>query len=168
MIKIYMPKNIKFLILNNKYLYLYNLNNFILINLTKTNFFFNNFLNILHIKLYNYNSIKNKNFINNFLFLWDNYFFSKLYFLGKGFKIKKIENNIFFNFNYSHIKLIINQSSIIKKIQKNKIAIFTKNYTNLKKLETYINRIKSLNFYTKRGIRKSKQIVFIKKNKSSN
>lgn len=168
MIKIYMPKNIKFLILNNKYLYLYNLNNFILINLTKTNFFFNNFLNILHIKLYNYNSVKNKNFINNFLFLWDNYFFSKLYFLGKGFKIKKIENNIFFNFNYSHIKLIINQSSIIKKIQKNKIAIFTKNYSNLKKLETYINKIKSLNFYTKRGIRKSKQIVFIKKNKSSN
>jgi len=168
MIKIYIPKNIKFLILNNKYLYLYNLNNFILINLAKTNFFFNNLLNILHIKLYNHNSLKNKNFINNFLFLWDNYFFSKLYFLGKGFKIKKIENNIFFNFNYSHIKLIINQSSIIKKIQKNKIAIFTKNYSNLKKLETYINKIKSLNFYTKRGIRKSKQIVFIKKNKSSN
>nr|YP_009512653.1 ribosomal protein L6 [Uronema marinum]AXJ93345.1 ribosomal protein L6 [Uronema marinum] len=168
MIKIYIPKNIKFLILNNKYLYIYNFNYFFLINLSKNNFFFNNLLNILHIELKNKVSVRNKNFINNFIFLWDNYFFSKLYFLGKGFKLKKIDNNTYFNFNYSHIKLIINQTSILKKIQKNKILIFTKNFQNLKKLENYINKIKPLNFYTKRGIRKSKQIVFIKKNKTSN
>ena len=97
--------------------------------------------------------------MNNFLFTWDNFFFSKIYFLGKGFKLKKINKNIYFNFNYSHIKLLINQDIIIKKIQKTKLILFSKNLHKLNNLCRYILDIKKINVYTKRGLRKSKQII---------
>ncbi len=168
MLKIYLPKNIKFLFLNNIYIYVYNINYFLMINCSNYNIYFNKFLNILKIKKkYNNRKIYNKKFLNNFLFSWDNFFFSKIYFLGKGFKLKKINNNIHFNFNYSHIKLIINQNAIIKKIQKTKLLIFSKNLQNLNKLCKLIQNIKKINPYTKRGLRKSKQIIYKKKNKSN-
>jgi ribosomal protein L6P/L9E len=81
--------------------------------------------------------------------------------------LKKINKNIYFNFNYSHIKLLINQNIIIKKIQKTKLLIFSKNLASVKGISLTIKNIKNLNPYTKRGLRKSKQIVYRKKNKSN-
>jgi len=167
MIKIYLPKNIKFVLLNNKYIYIYNFNFCILINLSNHYYYFNKILNILQFNSLITNIKYNKKFLNHFVFLWDNFLFSRLYFLGKGFKLKKVKNNIFFNFNHSHIKLIINNKSILKKIQKNKIMVYTKNYTTLKKIENVIENIKKSSFYTKRGIRRTKQITYIKKSKNS-
>ena len=167
MIYIYIPKNIKFLLLNNKYIYLYNMDIFLFFKLNTENFFYNKFLNILKINFFMTKKLKNKNFLNNFLFLWENFLFSKFYFLGKGFKLKKIKNNLIFNFNHSHINLIINHFLIIKKIQKTKILIFSKQFNFLKKIENTILNVKKISFYTKRGIRKNKQIIFIKKNKNN-
>jgi ribosomal protein L6P/L9E len=168
MFKIYLPKNINFLYLNNMHIYIYNSNIFLLLNFLNYSIYFNKFLNIMKIKNKKLNrKIHNKKFLNNFLFTWDNFFFSKIYFLGKGFKLKKINKNIYFNFNYSHIKLLINQKTIIKKIQKTKLLIFSKNLVDIKKLSLDIKNIKNLNPYTKRGLRKSKQIVYKKKNKSN-
>lgn len=168
MFKIYLPKNINFLYLNNMHIYIYNSNIFLLLNFLNYSIYFNKFLNIIKIKNKKLNrKIHNKKFLNNFLFTWDNFFFSKIYFLGKGFKLKKINKNIYFNFNYSHIKLLINQKTIIKKIQKTKLLIFSKNLVDIKKLSLDIKNIKNLNPYTKRGLRKSKQIVYKKKNKSN-
>lgn len=166
MINIYIPKNIKFIILNNSFLYLYNNELFLLLNINKYNFYYNTLLNILKINT-NLKLLSKRNFLNNFLFLWNNFLFNKLYFLGKGFKLKKINNNTYFNFNHSHIKLMINQKSIIKKIQKNKLLIINKDFNVLKNLTNISNNIKKLSFYTKRGMRSAKQIVYIKKNKSS-
>ena len=163
MLKIYLPKNIKLVYLNNIYIYLYNFNYFISLNFINYNLYFNKFLNILKIK-----KVYNKKFLNNFLFTWDNFFFSKIYFLGKGFKLKKIKKNIYFNFNYSHIKLIINQNIILKKIQKTKLIIFSKNINNLNNFCKLIQNIRQINPYTKRGLRKSKQIIYKKKNKKAN
>jgi len=169
MIKIYLPKNFKFINLNNNYIYVYNKNIFLLIKLNNLNFYFNPLLNLLQITIFkSFYNIKNKNIINNFLFLWDNYVFNKIYFEGKGFKIKKVSNNTYFNFNHSHLKLFINQKSILKKIQKNKILFFCKNFNYLKKIKNSITNIKKISFYTKRGIRNSKQIIYLKKNKSNN
>lgn len=169
MFKIYLPKNIKFLYINNIYIYLYNINYFISINFINYDIYFNKFLNILKIKKKKLNKkIYNKKFLNNFLFTWESFFFSKIYFLGKGFKLKKIKKNIYFNFNYSHIKLIINQNIILKKIQKTKLIMFSKNSNNLNSFCKLIQNIKKINPYTKRGLRKSKQIIYKKKNKKAN
>jgi ribosomal protein L6P/L9E len=168
MFKIYLPRNINFLYLNNIYIYIYNTNIFLLLNFSNYTIYFNKFLNIIKIKNKRLSKkIHNKKFLNNFLFTWDNFFFSKIYFLGKGFKLKKINKNIYFNFNYSHIKLLISQNVLIKKIQKTKLLIFSKNLSNVKALSLKIKNIKGLNPYTKRGLRGSKQIVYKKKNKSN-
>ena len=163
MLYIFIPKNIKTIILKNKYLYIYN-NIFFLTFKLPNLYFYNKFLNVLKI------SIKKKlkkNFITNFLFLWNNFIFMKFYFLGKGFKLKKIEKNLIFNFNHSHINLIINNITIIKKIQKSTILIFSKNVNNLKTISKIILNIKKINVFTKRGLRKNKQIIYIKKNKNN-
>ncbi len=164
MITVYLPKNVKFILLNNSYLYIFNSSIFLLINLKNSNFFFNTSLNILKLKLFHSSkTMIGSNKLNNFIFLWDNFIFSKIYFLGKGFKLKKTNKNIFFNFNYSHIMLFIFQKLLVKKIQKHKLLLFTKNKSSLMKLLNIILNIKSLNVYTKRGIRLAKQIVYIKK-----
>jgi len=168
MLKIYLPKNIQFLLLTNNYLYLYNIKYFLLINLQKYNIFFNNNLNIIKLKKQTIFTQKiNKNFFNNFLFTWDNFFFSKLYFLGKGFKLKKFKNSIYFNFNTSHINFLLLNKTIIRKIQKKKLLIFSKNLKHLNNINNTIVNIKKINPYTKRGLRKTKQIIYKKKNKSN-
>lgn len=168
MIKVYLPNNLNFLVLNSNYVYIYNNNNFTLVNISSFEINFNNFIKLISLKKKNYLNLKiNKNFINLFLFSWENFFFSKLYFIGKGFKIKKIKNNTYLNFNYSHINLIINQKNIIKKIQKNKLLVFSKDIVEFKNTIKYIINIKELNKYTIRGLRKTKQIVYKKKRKSS-
>ena len=168
MLKIYLPKNINFVVLNNLYMYIYNSNNFLLINFLSYNLFFNKCLNIVKLKKKSLiKKIYNKKFLNNFLFIWENFFFSKIYFLGKGFKLKKIKKNIYFNFNYSHIKVIINNKVILKKIQKTKLILFSKNIYELNNFSNLIQNIKKINPYTKRGLRKNKQIIYKKKNKSN-
>ena len=168
MIKIYLPNNLNFILLNNNYLYIYNINNFTLINISFFYINYNNLVKVISLKKKNYFNLKiNKNFINSFLFSWENFFFSKLYFVGKGFKIKKIQNNTFLNFNYSHMNLIINQKNIVKKIQKNKLIIFGKNLTKFNKIINTILNVKNLNKYTLRGLRSTKQIVYKKKRKNS-
>lgn len=74
---------------------------------------------------------------------------------------------MYFNFNHSHINLFICNSTILKKIQKNKILIFNKSIKSLHHLTMNITKIKSLSPYTKRGLRKTKQIIYKKRNKSN-
>lgn len=68
MLNIYIPKNIKLLILTNKYIYLYNNNYYFSIKILN-NFYFNKFLNILKVKLNFKKKLIKKNFLNNFFFL---------------------------------------------------------------------------------------------------
>lgn len=167
MIRVYLPSNIKTLCLNNSYVYLYNLNIFFLFNYKNYDLFFNNYLNLLKFNPITYsNPLKINKKLSLFIFNWDNFFFSKIYFIGKGFKIKKFEKTTHFNFIYSHKNIILNNTTLIKKIEKTKLLLISKNYNKLIKLINTVLSIKPLNSYTKRGIRKTKQIFYKKKNKS--
>lgn len=82
---------------NNAVLYLYN-NNYFFSTEILNNIFINNDFNT--ITLLNKTANKKiglwKNELALFLFSWDNLFFKKIKFSGKGFKLKKKSNNIFF------------------------------------------------------------------------
>lgn len=168
MVKVFLPNNINLICLNNKYFYLYNLNNFLFFNFHEYNFFFNKHLNIIKLNIKNkVINFKSKKFITTFLFTWDNFFFSKIYFLGKGFKLKKFNKTIHFNFIYSHKNILLNNHTLIKKIEKTKLLLASKNYKSLIELIQKIIKIKPLNSYTKRGLRRTKQIFYKKKNKGN-
>jgi hypothetical protein len=172
MINIFLPNNLNFLILEKKKIkniYIYNKSNFILININNFKISFNKYLNI--IKLNKINEIKIKNNINNtlnkFLFSWDYFLFKKIIFLGKSFKLKKKKQNLYFFFNHSHTMLLVTLNNYLKKIQKNKIIIFYKNYNNLNNFLKKITLIKPNSIYTKRGLRFARQIILKRKGKSN-
>ena len=100
---LYLYPNINLTIIKNKknlYLYLYNYTYFFIIN--STNYILNikKSLNILELKplIPLNNSIKINNILNNFLFNWTTFFFNKIIFSGRGFKIKKKKKLYFFIF----------------------------------------------------------------------
>lgn len=160
MIYIVIPSNIKLIVLKNNYIYIYNKNYFFLIKILE-DYFFNKYLNSLKIKTNN--KIKNLKLISNFLFLWEGFLFNKFSFVGKGFKIKKKKKKLTFFFNHAHLNLLFIKNTIVKKIRKNKILIFNKNFKTLKILKKIILNVKQISFYTKRGLRVNKQILYIKK-----
>lgn len=166
---IFIPNNINILILKKKNLnnlYFYSKTTFFLINLNNFNIKFNKFLNIL--SLYKINNVKTNIIkdLNKFLFSWETFFFKKIIFLGKSFKLKK-KQNIFFFFNYSHTVFLIIKNNFLKKIQKNKILFFYKNYLILNNFLKKITNIKQNNIYTKRGLRLSRQLILKRKGKSN-
>ncbi len=167
---IYLLPKIYFLTLqknNNKYIYIYNNNLFFFINITNYSFFFKKILNILELKN-NYKNISNiniSNYLNDFLFSWDYIFNKKIIFSGKGFKIRKKKNYLFLFFNRSHASLLICNNIIIKKIQKNKILFFYKNWIKYSNTFKNIIQIRPANIYTKRGLRFSRQIILKRKGK---
>lgn len=111
--------------------------------------------------------IKFEKNLMNFFKSWEFYFFSKIKFKGKGFRIrylKKLKLVKFF-FGRSHKTFILFKNVYLKRINKYKFIV-----KNIEKTVVIRNRrmavnIKPLNFYTLRGLRASKQIVFKRKGK---
>ena len=100
----------------------------------------------------------------NFVKQIDTYLYVKIKFSGKGYKIKKNNNNnLLLLFNRAHITNIWWKNIIIKKLKKYKIYI---RYTqiNIHIIQRIINT-RIINIFTKKGLRKSKQILFKKKGK---
>jgi ribosomal protein L6P/L9E len=169
MINIFIPNKVNFLVLNNKntnILYIYNNENYLIIKTTNNNIFFNKSLNL--IKFYKIEKNETtENCINKFLFSWNNFFFKKITFNGKGFKLKKKLQNLIFFFNHSHVTLFIPINVYLKKIQKSKVMIFYKNFRNYTSFLKKIITIRKINIYTKRGLRFSRQLVYKRKGKGS-
>lgn len=107
---------------------------------------------------------------NNLLFSFNRLWHIKIKFAGKGFKIKRKRKtkSIKFYFYYSHINVIILKNAKLKQRKKNRFIIKTWDKYNLVKAFKQIVSIRSLNIYTKRGIRIAKQVVFRKTGKKSN
>ena len=172
MITIFLPNNINFLVLNKKNtnnLYIYNKNIFFLININNFQISFNKYLNIIKIKKIN-EIILNKNInniLNKFIFTWDNFLFKKILFICKSFKLKKKKQNLYFFFNHSHQIFLITLNNYLKKIQKNKILIFYKNFNTLNNFLKRITLIKPNSVYTKRGLRFARQLILKRKGKSN-
>jgi len=117
----------------------------------------------------NYNNNLNFKQINKFFKTFEFYFFIKIKFKGKGFKIKfnKKLKIIKFYFGKSHITLFKLRKIKLKKITKYKFILKNLNFMKLKTNATKITKIKPINVYTLRGIRLSKQIIRKRKGKKS-
>ena len=166
------------IILNN--FYFFKNNKKFLICLYK-NFFFgnkiNNINNNIHINLESstilkknkFSSLKeNKiNFLNNNIFFSNFFFFFKKFkFKGKGFKIRKMKTKkIKFFFGHSHFLYFFNFSIILNKLNKSKHLFISPNNKKLKKNINFWLRVKPLSWYTKRGLRLSKQVTQIRTGK---
>lgn len=120
-----------------------------------------------------YNSKKNikENKINKkffeFLKSWSIYFFSKIKFKGKGFRIKffKKIKLIKFYFGRSHKTFILLKNLKKKKINKYKFILFHLKKKKLINTNKLIINIKPLNIYTLRGLKLSRQIIYKRKGK---
>lgn len=169
----FIPYNINYILLenknkNNKFIYLYNNDYYFCINIANE-IFINNDTNTVQLSNITFNN-KNKLFnneINKFLFSWDNLFFNKIKFTGKGFKFKKKINNLFLYFNRAHKCFFIGNNLILKRLSKNKIILLKNNYNHLINDSILIRNIRANNIFTKRGLRFSRQIIYKKKGKTA-
>lgn len=109
------------------------------------------------------------NLLHIFLFSWDSYFFEKIKFKGKGYRIafQKKKKIMTFYFGHSHDTIFIFRWVLIKKPHKYKFIIINNNLQKLKQLNKNILKIKPLNIYTKRGLRNFRQVIYKRKGKKS-
>jgi len=117
----------------------------------------------------NWNNNLNFKQINKFFKTFELYFFIKIKFKGKGFKIKfnKKLKIIKFFFGRSHITIFKLKKIKLKKITKYKFILKNLNFVKLKTNAMKITKIKPLNVYTLRGLRLAKQIIQKRKGKKS-
>jgi len=106
-----------------------------------------------------------QNILSIFLHSWDSYFFEKIKFSGKGYRItfRRRKKTIIFYFGHSHDTVIVFRNVKIKKPHKYKFIILKNCFIKTKALGVLITKIKPINVYTKRGIRKSRQKVYKRK-----
>nr|YP_740729.1 Ymf60 [Tetrahymena malaccensis]ABI51638.1 Ymf60 [Tetrahymena malaccensis] len=172
---LFIPYNINYIYIEekknlNKFLYLYNDNYFFSININyKQNIKINQDTNTVIIENRNFNNKLNlfNHEFDKFLYSWDNFFFNKIKFTGKGFKWKKKETNLFLFFNRAHKCFFIGNNIILKRLSKSKIIILKNNYKHLIHDSILIRVIRSNNIFTKRGLRFSRQIILKKKGKTA-
>lgn len=110
---------------------------------------------------------KLKKKIKDFLKSWNLYFFSKIKFKGKGFRIKffKKIKLIKFYFGKSHKTFVFLKNIFKKKINKYKFLLYSLNKKRVLTSSKIITGIKPINIYTLRGLRNSKQIIYKRKGK---
>jgi ribosomal protein L6P/L9E len=154
-------KFIKINLYNNNYkfnLFMNHLNNNLFLNK------YNNIVKIIHKDVSNTQNLINNN-LNNFLKKIDIYEFIKIKFKGKGFKIGFYKNKNIMNFFFgsSHINIFLIKNTIIKKINKYKFILKSNNNNRLNTLVKKITKIRSINFYTLRGLRNSRQQIIKRK-----
>lgn len=106
---------------------------------------------------------------NKYLKTFEIYFFIKIKFKGKGFKIKfnKKLKLIKFFFGRSHKTFFKFKKIKFKKITKYKFLLKSLNLSRLNKKASNITYIKPVNLYTLRGIRVSRQFISKRKGKKS-
>ena len=112
--------------------------------------------------------ILNKIFLN-FFYSFNFFFFKKFKFIGKGYKIKKTKNKKSFKmfFGYSHKIFLIPSSLQLRKLTKYKLFLITNNRLKEKITTSTIQSIRSLNLFTKRGLRAIKQRIYKRPGKKS-
>jgi hypothetical protein len=121
------------------------------------------------IKFYNPDLNLSFNEANKYLKTFEIYFFIKIKFKGKGFKIKfnKRLRLIKFFFGRSHITFYKLKKLKLKRLNKYKFILKSFNLSKLKRYASNITYIKPVNVYTLRGIRVSRQHISKRKGKKS-
>ena len=173
----YLPFNWNFILIQKKNsgllnLYIYNHNYFFILP------FFKKFMNVKYDNLTNTLAL-NFFFKNNFyslfwtyfkiiFFSFSKFFFKKLKFKGKGYYIyKNIRNTIAVQFGYSHMLYLYSFFVAVKFITKTTILMFGTNYNDIIFKSYSLLNIKSINIFTGKGIRFSRQIIYRKTGKVS-
>jgi len=150
----------------NKNVFVYNNHYFLKININNKNIFISAETNSLKIetKKPNKNILELKEF-NKFLKSINSYFYFKIKFKGKGYKISFYKKNklIKFFFGSSHIQLFILKKIFLKKLSKYKFLLKSPNLNNLLKLSNKMINVRKINFYTLRGIKGTKAILIKRK-----
>jgi hypothetical protein len=107
---------------------------------------------------------KATNGLNSFLKQFYFYEHSKIKFAGKGYKIKKNSNkSIILLFNRAHITIAWWRNLFLKKHRKYKVYI--RHSVLQKSMVDLLLNVRRVNFFTKKGLRTSKQILYKKKGK---
>ena len=103
---------------------------------------------------------KTQNFLakklNIYFFMWDLFFFKKLKFAGKNYRIskKKKKKSFIMHFGKSHkIRLLAQKFLLVKKMSKYKMLVLSSCKFLIKICSNKIFRIRTVNCYTKRGLR---------------
>lgn len=92
------------------------------------------------------------------------YEFVKIKFTGKGYKIKKnTKKSLILLFNRAHTTTLWWRNIFVKKLKKYKLYIKCNNFQN--SIVNTILFVRKINIFTKKGLRKSRQILFKKKGK---
>lgn len=164
-LSIFKNKKIIIYIYNKNYFYILKLNNIFLKNFLVTKI--NNNLNFITFS--NFFFTKKIFTLKSILLAWSFYFFKKIKFSGKGFRIKKNKKkkNFLLEFNKSHITIFLIKKIILKKIKKSKFLNLYINKKYLTKINKQLVTINFINKYTKRGLRNTRQI-FKKKTNQKN
>jgi len=107
--------------------------------------------------------------LNHSIFTFEGIFFEKIKFNGKGFKItfKRKKKFLNFMFGHSHMKVMFLKNTWIRRLTKYKYILKSKNIHKLKQTARTIAKVRSLNIYTKRGLRRTRQFVFKRRGKKS-
>ena len=137
--------------------------------------FFKN-LNYLTISSNFFNkNLKIQQFINDLNNGVNSYFYKKINFSGKGYKIRKVHKTLkscvrkclLFYFNKSHLNILYFFGFKIKKLKKTKLLVLTTDHRNLNSIVNLILDIKNFNPFTSKGLRLSRQIIYKKIGKKS-
>jgi hypothetical protein len=143
---------------------------FLPINLKLTNFYFD-----LQSKVMLFNALYNNNFYNLYwsffkllFYSFSLIFFKKIKFRGKGYYIyKNFRNTIAMQFGYSHRIRMFFYYVNIKFLSKTAVLVFGVNYYSLINSALIFKNVKSINIFTGKGIRFSKQLIYKKTGKIS-
>jgi ribosomal protein L6P/L9E len=151
-------------------LYIYNTNFYFLLILTEDVAYFMEQYTKYFIIYFNKNNLWSKilnTYLSKLFYSWNNFFFKKIKFSGKGYKIKKSKKkkSIKLYFNKSHFTIYSFRKEFLKKIRKTKFLLKSTNYKKLTKNIIIILNIRNLNLYTKKGLRLARNVTFKKASK---
>jgi len=163
--------NLNFIILKKKttdYFYIYTKSLYFFIKIQEPIFYNKNSKTLSFTFFDNFNKKKGiSNYVNFFFKNWSNLFFQKIKFKGKGYKIRKKREAIRFFFGRSHLTSVWFKGMSIKRLHKYKLFIASSSSHRMYLVQKFVNTIRQLNIYTKRGLRLSRQKVIKKIGKKS-
>jgi len=149
---------------NHLYIYIYNKNFFFLLKFLEKKWHFKNRSTIEINNHANYENHLDLKKLNNFLKQFYMCDVTKIKFTGKGYKIKKnTKSSVIMLFNRAHMTVFWWNNIIVKKLKKYKLYIKYTHY-NQTAIRTILS-LRSINIFTKKGLRQSRQIVYKKKGK---
>lgn len=169
-----LPTSLNFLIgklnyTNCFFLYIYNTNFFFVCAFHNLIFFYDFSTRNLFFKKSQWLMSKKFIFLSNFFIqTLFKYFFRKIKYNGKSFKIEKIKSNLFlFKFGHANKSYIYLKNKNLKRIKKIKFFLFFLNLSKTNAQLFKIFKLRSWNKYTQRGLKLNKKIIYKQQGKKS-